>query len=233
MHSYPDMYMIEEIVMTLVPMLVSGVPSMLFSLAAYVLSALAMQTLATRRGLSHAWLSWVPVLNVWIMGSLSDQYRYVVKGQVKSKRKILLVLNLLSLLFGLIMAGVCIFMVVDLMSGAMYGVLESDMAQMVMGPALSVVGLSLPLAGVAIAAAVIRYMALYDVFTSMDPNNSVMFLVLSILFGVTEPFFLFFSRNKDGGMPPRRQEPVYEGPQQWQPQEPARERWEDDHKEYL
>ena len=62
-----------------------------------------------------------------------------------------------------------------------------------------------------IAYAVFRYMALYDIYKSLDPENCVLFLVLSILFGVTEPFFLFFSREKDGGMPPRKQ-PVQDAP---------------------
>ena len=83
-----------------------------------------------------------------------------------------------------------------------------------MGPVLGILGLCLPLMGVAIATAVIRYMALYDVYTSCTPQNNVVFLVLSILFSVTEPFFLFFTRNKDDGMPPRKQEPVYEAPQE-------------------
>jgi hypothetical protein len=41
----------------------------------------------------------------------------------------------------------------------------------------------------------------------------VLFLLLSIFFSITEPFFLFFSRNKDAGMPTRRQEPQYAEPQ--------------------
>ena len=69
----------------------------------------------------------------------------------------------------------------------------------------------LPLIGISIAYAVFRYMALYDIYKSLDPANCVLFLVLSILFGVTEPFFLFFSRNKDDGMPPRKQ-PVVDTP---------------------
>ena len=73
---------------------------------------------------------------------------------------------------------------------------------------VGVLGLYLPLVGVAIAYAVIYYMALYDIFKSLDPGNCVLFLVLSIVFSVTEPFFLFFNRNKDGGMPPRRPDPV-------------------------
>ena len=74
------------------------------------------------------------------------------------------------------------------------------------------VGLCLPMAGIAIAAAVVRYIAMYDIYTSCDPQNNILFLVLSILFSVTEPFFLFFSRNKDGGMPPRKQEFHYAEP---------------------
>ena len=55
---------------------------------------------------------------------------------------------------------------------------------------------------------VIRYMALYDVYMSMDPSNGVLFLVLSIFFPITEPFFLLLNRDKDKGMPPRRQTTV-------------------------
>ena len=62
-------------------------------------------------------------------------------------------------------------------------------------------------------------MAMYDIYVSMDPGNSILYLVLSILFHVTEPFFLCCNRNKDGGMPPRREAP------QPQPQEQV---WEDD-----
>ena len=212
MVPYSDMYWIEDLVFTLIPALVSGVPSILFGIATYVLSSMALYTMATRRGLSKAWLSWIPVVNVWILGSLSDQYRYVVKGQYKSKRKILLALRLVAALMAVILIVAVIFLLVDVVNGAMYGVYQDTMTRMVMGPVFGIVGLCVPLIGVSIAAAVIRYMALYDVFHSMDPNNSVMFLVLSILFGITEPFFLFFNRNKDEGMPPRRQAPVQEEP---------------------
>lgn len=65
-------------------------------------------------------------------------------------------------------------------------------------------------------------MALYDIYVSMDPGNSVLFTVLSILFRVTKPVFLFINRNKDGGMPPRREVPRQEPPCQ-----------EDETREYL
>lgn len=225
MTFYPDTYMIEEAIMMILPALTSVIPSSLLGIASYVLTSMALYTLATRRGIRKAWLSWVPVLNVWILGSLSDQYRYVVRGQYKSKRKSLLILNWLILLLSCVLIGICAYMIVDLVGSAVYGVPERELMRMVMGPVFSAVGLSLPIAGLAIAAAVIRYMALYDVYMSMDPGNSILFLVLSILFNVTEPFFLFFNRNKDEGMPPRKPEP------QWIPREPESNSWED--KDYI
>ena len=226
MTFYPDTYMIEEIMMAIVPVVSSVLPSSVLAIASYVLTSMALFTLASRRGIGKAWLSWVPVLNVWIVGSLSDQYRYVVKGQYKSKRKTLLVLNLLQLVIGVVITGICIFMVTELISGSIYGFIGGNMMKSIMGPGLTAGGFGLLLTGISIASAVIYYMALYDIYTSMDPANNVLFLVLSIIFNVTEPFFLFFSRNKDEGMPPRREEP------RWQPQEPIYETWEEN-KDYL
>lgn len=220
---YTDTLMMEELLVTLIPAVISGVPTYLFGIAAYVLSALALYTLAKRRGIPNAWFSWVPVLNTWILGSLSDQYRYVVKGQYKSKRKVLLIMSLIQMLLSLLMTVLAIYMVVELVDGAVFSMDTEFMLEVILGSAVMLLVLALPLAGVAIAAMVIRYMALYDVYTSMDPGNNVLFLVLSIFFQVTEPFFLFFNRNKDEGMPPRKQPAAAPREEQsWQPprQEP-------------
>ena len=226
----PVVFFEEEVVM-LIPALLSGVPSLLFSVAGYVLTSLALYTIARRRGLNNSWLSWVPVINCWIVGSLSDQYQYVVKGKNKGKRKILLILNVLSAVFAVTIAVLAI----ALAAGAIFSHSDAELMGNIMGPVMAILGMCLPLAGVGIAAMVIRYMAMFDIYRSLDPGNAVLFLVLSIFFGVTEPFFLFFNRNKDEGMPPRRRS----GPEkiveeaQWQPAEPEQEPWEDSNKDYL
>lgn len=210
---HADPYLMEELLFALIPVLTSGIPSMLLGIASYVLTSMALYSLASRRGIGKAWLSWVPVLNVWIVGSLSDQYRYVVKGQYKSKRKILLILKLVSALLvlaALIAGG---FLAADVARTLMYGVRMETMWRQFLSPVLGIAGLVLPIFGLSVASAVVYFMALYDIFQSMDPGNGVMFLVLSILFRVTEPFFLFFNREKDKGMPPRR---VEEPQPQWE-----------------
>lgn len=203
---HADPYLMEELIFTLIPVLTSGIPSVLLGIASYVLTSMALYSLASRRGIGKAWLSWVPILNVWIVGSLSDQYRYVVKGQCKSKRKILLILKLVSVIFVLAVVIAGGFLVADVVRTMMYGIRMEAVLSQILGPVLGIAGLVLPMFGLAIASAVIYFMALYDVFQSMDPANGVMFLVLSILFPVTEPFFLFFNREKDKGMPPRKPE---------------------------
>lgn len=206
--SYIYSYISDALANGLLSGIFSGVPTTLIGIATYVLSALGLYTIAKRRGLNHPWLAWIPVASAWIVGSLSDQYRYVVNGENKSKRKVLLTLNIITTVLSLVMVACGIGMVAQALIGAAGGIDEEAMVQAVIGPLVGVLGLCLPLAGVAIAYAVVYYMALYDIFRSLDPNNCVLFLVLSIVFSVTEPFFLFFNRNKDGGMPPRRPEPV-------------------------
>ena len=191
---------LEEGLMMLLPGLISGIPSGLFSIAAYILTAIAIYSISLRRGLSKPWLAWVPVINCWLLGSLSDQYQYIVKGKNTSRRKWLLALNLviagLTLAVG-ILAAIAV-------TGAIFTDPGFEMGKAVVGPVIGILGLVLPLSAAAIGIAVIRYMALYDVYRSLDPSNAVLFLVLSILFSPTEPFFLFFNREKDLGMPPRK-----------------------------
>ena len=200
-----------------------GMP-MLVSIATYVLTALALYTIAKRRGLKNAWLAWIPVADCWLLGSLSDQYQYVVNGQHKSRRKILLLFRILITIMWISLMGLLANLFFHTFGSILWGSMNDDQIFQILHQATNLLVLCLPLVGASIAYAVFRYMALYDIYKSLDPANCVLFLVLSILFGVTEPFFLFFSRNKDDGMPPRKQ-PVQDAP--------SSNDWVDTEKDYL
>ena len=233
--GYSYAYEIEEMLqLGILPVLFSSLPSMALGIATYVLTALTFYTVALRRGLNNPWLAWIPVANLWLLGSISDQYRYLVKGEYKSKRKILLTLGILTSVCSLVIVILAVSLVVSVISGAMQGISEEQLLGTVMGPSIGMVGLLVPMMGISIAHMVVRYMALYDVYTSMDPRNSVMFLVLSIVFGFTEPFFLFFNRTKDEGMPPRKQQPAYQQPIYEQPaNQGPEEPWNRNEPDYL
>ena len=218
----PFYYYEEDAIGAILSVLLTWIPGSLLAIASYVLTALALYEIARRRGLNKPWLAWIPVANCWLLGSISDQYRYVVRGENRSKRKSLLVLGIANMALSatvIVLFGV--MMVQMLVMGIQGGYSEEYLFNTVMGLAVGILGLCLPMVAVGIAYAIIRYMALYDVYRSMDPGNSVLFLVLSILFHVTEPFFLFFNRHKDQGMPPRRQpEAIAQPGNTWQQSEP-------------
>ena len=183
------------------------------SIAAYVLQSLGYYTIAQRRGIKHPWMAWVPLLNLWILGSISDQYRYVARGQIRNRRKVLL-----GVAIGMAVCCVALFAAYIVM---MFNMLSNiDMINtMVPEQMLSAMTGSFVTLGIvgfvswvlAILLTVFQYVCLFDLYASCSPDNKVIFLVLSILINVTLPVFVFVCRKKDGGMPPRKEEvqPVY------------------------
>lgn len=183
-----------------------------FAIAMYVLRSLSLYTIAKRRGIHHPWFAWVPVVDQYLLGCISDQYQYVVKGKIKSRRKVLLTFGIIAALFGVVMSGFWIYFVVNTISSAMGGMGEMRMVQEMLSMLFGFVGILFAMLGVGIAQMVFRYIALYDLYASCEPRNDTVYLLLSIFFRAVEPFFLFICRNKDQGMPPRRPEYDYQPP---------------------
>ncbi|MBQ2244498.1 MAG: hypothetical protein II320_01520 [Oscillospiraceae bacterium] len=177
------------------------------SLVQYIFQSLGLYTIAKRRGISKPWLAWVPVGNVWIMGCISDQYQYVARGLNKNKRTLLMWLNVIMVvLLGLYTA----FMVTM--------IIAQENGDYMMTGALGIMLLALVMFAVSVWYSILVYMAQFDLFRSAEPDNAVLYLVLSILIGgIVNAILVFICRNKDGGMPPRRVvEPVAAPVEPWQ-----------------
>ncbi len=161
---------------------------------AYIFQSLGMHKIASRRGINNPWLAWVPFGNLWIMGSISDQYQYVKKGKITNRRKILL--------------GYCIAYFAIVMTYSLLVGIAAGMAS-VTGTVSPIVGVMtiffyLLMIAVAIIMFVFEYIALYDLYVSAVPERATKYLLLSIFINITMPIFIFKCRDKDGGMPPRK-----------------------------
>ena len=172
--------------------------SLVYSVVSYVLHSIGLYTIANRRSIHHSWLAWIPGGSLWLLGSVSDQYQYVVNGKIKNRRKALLWMYIALLVIYLVWF---IFVMVNAF-GANY--VETANTGAVLGIILG----TLVIAVLAILISVFQYLAYYDLFVSCNPGNAVLFLVLSIVFPVALPFFVFACRKKDDGMPPRKKAPV-------------------------
>lgn len=194
--------------------LVFYVLALAVAIAFYVLQSVGIYTIAKRRGIHKPWLAWLPVGNMWILGSLSDQYQYVKMGKVTNRRKVLLILYAVMLVASVLST---VGTVIAIVNATIFN--GGEVALGVGGTLLS----NLLVTGVSIAAMVMEYIALYDVFRSCNPDNSVAFLILGIFLPVTLPFFLFFNRKKDGGMPPRKKPATEQLPEEICQTEPVAE----------
>lgn len=172
---------------------------LILSVVFYIFSCLGMYTIAKRRGIRGAWLAWVPLGSNWILGCISDQYQYVTKGKVKNKRKVLLILSIATLVLSTVLQIVSYVMTMSLF-------MEASQDSAIVFTAINLAS-SLVCWGLSLSIMIVHYFALYDLYVSCNPANGTLYTVLSIIFSVTEPFFIFACRNKDGGMPPRRSIP--------------------------
>ena len=192
-------------------------------LITYIFRSLGVYGIAKRRGLNRPWLAWIPVADHWLLGCVSDQYQYVVKDKNTNRRKWLLGLRIALLILSVAVSAAMLGVAFEAIEIAMAGGnVERAMMPLVRKLLTFAVWL-VPLMGVSVAEAVFYYMSTYDLYRSADPRNSVIYLVISIFFRITEPFFIFFNRNRDDGMPPRKAAPVTEEPPVWEPYEEATE----------
>lgn len=188
--------------------IVMGV-ALLLGIGFFVLSSLGFYAMAKRRGIPHPGLAWLPIGGqAWIVGSLADQYAYLAEGKTKRQRSLLLGLDI-----GTSAVSICylVLIIVAIVRGLTPELMYDELAfaPFIMGFLV----LYFLLLTTAIVYAVFYYMAIYKVYKSCTPKNATLYLVLSIVLTVTQPFFVFFSRKKDEGMPPA-QPPAGEEPAQ-------------------
>ena len=192
-----------------------------FAVLSYVFQSLGMYTIAKRRGIHNPWLAWVPVGSSWLLGSISDQYHYVAKGEERSKRKVLLGLQIafIALYIAFVACWIWAFgnLFMEAFASGGEQISDTQVLEQMMAPIMAMYAVCMVISVLSIVLMVFQYIALYDLYTSCNPENNVLFLVLSIVLGVVQPFLIFAVRNKDLGMPPRQ--PRYYHPPV-QPQQP-------------
>ena len=181
-----------------VVMLVFGQLWMLFR---YIMEGVGIRKIAERRGLENSWLVWVPVVRHWLLGAISDQYRQMSVGKQTNRRNTLLFLHILINGLGLIGISIVLTALALVSEHEALGIdfnVISPVASIIMVPGI------LCLYGYFIAGLacyVYTYFPIFDLFLSCRPEKAVRRLVLSIIFPVLLPFFVFTCRDSDDGLP--------------------------------
>lgn len=173
----------------------------LVSLVMYVLTAYSVYTIAQRRGLRYGWLAWVPVLQLWVVGAIADDYQQKAHHIAGKKRKVLLWTMVLNVMITVVLVVAILWAVLMLLRAGYHSYEDfSDWLGVIGGFG----GLILVLAmagGVKVVQKVVEYFALYDVYCSCDPGNALLFVLVNVFVPITRPIFLLICHKKDGGMP--------------------------------
>ncbi len=182
--------------------ILTGILSIVFSILSilgiifYIFSSIGLYTIAKRRGIRGAGWAWVPLGNLWILGSIADQYDFITRHVKKKQRHLLLWLSIAIIILILIITPTFIAFLIN----AAQRSFSSFSTDAFLGTVVVMLICYIALLALAIISSVFTYISYYKLFKSCTPNNAVVFLVLSIFFSFLIPFFVFSCRNKDEGL---------------------------------
>ena len=155
-------------------------------LADYILSALGLMRLARRRGIPNPWLSWIPVANIWLAGSLVDEYD-LRQGKITRWRTALTALMALTLVL-------IVLYIVELLKMAI--IADDTYYAENLGLALRALVIAIAMAGASTATKGCTMVCLYKVYESTVPEKALKYFLISLLVPLGQPICLYRCSNQ-------------------------------------
>jgi hypothetical protein len=183
-------------------------------LPTYVLNALPLYSIASRRKLKAAWLAWIPIGSAHILGLISDDYQLLALGNDKNRRIWLPVLQ-----------GLTVVLIVVFMVWAFFSFGNEDSQGVAWLPFF------LAAMVVCVVVAVMEWMATYDLFRSCEPDRAGVYLAICLgirfvmpSFSIVREILMLVVSGKDLGMP--RLDRLYTREPEERPNRAVKEPWD-------
>lgn len=186
--------------------------SLLVGLALYLLESIGVYKMAKSAEIKNPWLAFIPVANGWVFGTLAEKYKK--KNGTKSARFgiILPVLEGIVLIEAIALTIFTVISIKEITGYALDAVnTSSEMAPEQFMSLIPVIILYFALMAVAIAYAVVFFIALWRVYSSFDKPNATLYIVLSVVFTISVPIILFIIRNRKPEFDPHNNVPYFSG----------------------
>ena len=177
--------------------------SLLIGLALYLLESIGVYKMAKSAEIKNPWLSFVPVGRNWVFGTLAEKYKK--KNGTKSARFGII----LPVLEGIVLIETIALTIFPVISDAVNT--SAEMAPEQFMSLIPVIILYFALMAVAIAYAVVFFIALWRIYASFDKANATLYIVLSVLFSISSPIILFIIRNRKPEFDPHNNMPYFSG----------------------
>lgn len=186
--------------------------SAVIGIAIYLLESISVYKMAKSAEVKNPWLAFVPVANDWVFGTLAEKYKK--KNGTKSARFGIILPVLEGIVF-IESIALTIFTVISIKEITGYALdavnTSSEMAPEQFMSLIPVIILYFALIAVAIAYAVVFFIALWRVYSSFDKSNATLYIVLSVIFTISVPIILFIIRNRKPEFDPHNNVPYFSG----------------------
>lgn len=186
--------------------------SAVIGIAIYLLESISVYKMAKSAEIKNPWLAFIPVANDWVFGTLAEKYKK--KNGTKSARFgiILPVLEGIVLIEAIALTIFTVISIKEITGYALDAVNTStEMVPEQFMSLIPVIILYFALMAVAIAYAVVFFIALWRVYYSFDKANATLYIVLSVLFAISSPIILFIIRNRKPEFDPHNNMPYFSG----------------------
>ncbi len=200
--SYADLEMVLRMFWGV--MVAVLVVSLLFCIVFLVFQGLGLMRLAKRKGIPNGWMGFVPVLNLYTLGKVSN-----TPDSRKRPEIALIILGALTALFTVIcLVNLVPFMDIAFRAGAEGRFYYSnDLPEMLWGMMGMAALTGVAAGGLSIAQLVLMFIALHRVYKQFAPNNASVMTVFTVIaysiFGIPiHPFMLFAIRNNPSAFAP-------------------------------
>lgn len=186
--------------------------SAVIGIAIYLLESISVYKMAKSAEIKNPWLAFIPVANDWVFGTLAEKYKK--KNRTKSARFgiILPVLEGIVLIEAIALTIFTVISIKEITGYALDAVnTSSEMAPEQFMSLIPVIILYFALMAVAIAYAVVFFIALWRIYSSFDKSNATLYIVLSVIFTISVPIILFIIRNRKPEFDPHNNVPYFSG----------------------
>lgn len=186
--------------------------SSVIGIAIYLLESISVYKMAKSAEIKNPWLAFIPVANDWVFGTLAEKYKK--KNGTKSARFGIILPVLEGIVF-IESIALTIFTVISIKEITGYALdavnTSAEMAPEQFMSLIPVIILYFALMAVAIAYAVVFFIALWRVYSSFDKSNATLYIVLSVIFTISVPIILFIIRNRKPEFDPHNNIPYFSG----------------------
>lgn len=163
------------------------------SLVLWALESIGICVMSEKEGLKNPWYSFIPFFSAFALGRLGAGFKKKNGSVTKNRGKLLLTLNI-------VLAASLVLIMLVVFAGIIPIAVSDALGYQLTGPLIALLSICLILYLAVFALAVVylvfTYISVYNIFLKFNNQMAVCFTVLSIVFPILMPIFLFVSRNK-------------------------------------